>query len=169
MMKYLLIFLVAGICVSYRADAQSPPETDSQSEAENSTSESENRDDFDLFLEPYNYEPSGRRDPFLRLDQVTKSGPVVSGGQQRPLLPLESFELNSIKLIGIIWDTQNPRAMFLDPTGKVHILTKDQRIGRNQGYIAVIRENEVIVVETSEKNGEPVYNTERMTMARIKK
>tara|TARA_B100000749_G_scaffold28537_1_gene20019 strand:- start:8938 stop:9477 length:540 start_codon:yes stop_codon:yes gene_type:complete len=116
--------------------------------------------DFELFLEPYNYDPSGRRDPFLKItDLQTLPQAIRTGGQQRPLLPLERYELKDIRLIGIIWDTQNPRAMFMDPTNQVHILTKDQRIGRNQGYIAVIRESELVVVETTEKNGEPIYTT----------
>lgn len=106
-----------------------------------------------FFLEPYNYDPRGRRDPFVKI------GDYAKGQQLRPLMPLERFELEDIKLIGIIWDVQSPKAMFMDPESQVYMLSKNQRIGRNQGYIAVIREGEVVVVETNEKNNETVYES----------
>ncbi len=121
-------------------------------------------DDYILFLEPYNYDPIGRRDPFVRIGDEA-SLDAAHGAQPRPLLPLERYDLNEIKLIGIVWNVKNPRAMFLDPTKKVHVLGKDERIGRNQGYIAVIREGEIIVVETTEKNGELIYSTKVMRLA----
>lgn len=114
----------------------------------------------ELFLEPYIYDPRGRRDPFAPVDNSVVQ--VGAGQPIRPLLPLEKYELDQIKLIGIIWDVNDPKAMFMDPTSKVHVLSKDQRIGRNQGYIAVIREGEVVVVEATEKDNQPVYRSKVM-------
>ncbi|MBT4761246.1 MAG: hypothetical protein HOO06_06060 [Bdellovibrionaceae bacterium] len=111
---------------------------------------------FDLFLEPYNYDPTGRRNPFQRIDNIV----AEAGNSQRPLLPLENFELSQLKLLGIIKSKGFSRIMIKDPTGKVHVLTKDQRIGRNQGYIADIRESEIVVVETREDNGDLLYSTQ---------
>jgi type IV pilus assembly protein PilP len=119
--------------------------------------------DVGLFLEPYNYDRTGRRDPFLPgFSAVGGGGTDVQIA--RPLLPLERFELDQIKLIGIIWDVKDPKGMFRDPTGKVHVLGKDQRIGRNQGYIAVIRDGEVVVVESVLKDGEVTYTTRSMPL-----
>ncbi|MCH2535577.1 MAG: pilus assembly protein PilP [Bdellovibrionales bacterium] len=114
----------------------------------------------DLFLEPYIYDPRGRRDPFAPVDTAVIQ--AATGQPIRPLLPLEKYELEQIKLIGIIWDVNDPKAMFMDPTSKVHVLSKDQRIGRNQGYIAVIREGEVVVVEATQKDNQPVYRSRVM-------
>lgn len=114
----------------------------------------------ELFLEPYIYDPRGRRDPFAPVDTSVVN--TVTGQAIRPLLPLEKYELDQIKLIGIIWDVNDPKAMFMDPGSKVHVLSKDQRIGRNQGYIAVIREGEVVVVEATEKDNQPVYRSRVM-------
>ena len=117
-------------------------------------------DSADLFLEPYIYDPRGRRDPFAPVDTAVVQ--AATGQPIRPLLPLEKYELDQIKLIGIIWDVNDPKAMFMDPTSKVHVLSKDQRIGRNQGYIAVIREGEVVVVEATQKDNQPIYRSRVM-------
>ena len=116
---------------------------------------------FSMFLEPYNYDPSGRRDPFRPILSMLdpNEGSVIV-----PRTPLESYDLSQFKLIGIIWNVKNPKAMFVDPNNDVHILEKDQRIGRNQGYIAVIREGEVVVVEAKEQRGEPVFSAKVLTI-----
>ena len=49
--------------------------------------------------------------------------------------------------------------MIIDPNGEVHILGKDERIGRKHGYVAAIREGEVVVVEMTTFNGENTYST----------
>lgn len=113
--------------------------------------------DYKLLTEPYIYDPRGRRDPFAPVE--TRIAEQAEGTPIRPLLPLEKYELDQIELVGIIWDVTEPRAMFKDPTKKIHILSKDQRIGNNQGYIAVIREGEVVIVEASEQDGQVVYST----------
>ena len=110
------------------------------------------------FLEPYLYDTrEGRRNPF-------KPTPLISPGSYSnqilgPATPLERYEVDELKLVGILWDVKNPRAMFLDPNNEVHQVTKDDRIGRRRGYVAVIREGEVVVVETTTFGGENVYST----------
>ena len=58
-----------------------------------------------------------------------------------------------------MWDVKNPKAMFIDPNNTVHVIGVDERIGRNNGYVAVIREGEVVVVETQRLRGELIYTT----------
>ncbi|MCB0342833.1 MAG: pilus assembly protein PilP [Bdellovibrionales bacterium] len=117
------------------------------------------------FLEPYNYNPEGRRDPFepFTTIQVTVG---VDGPAAGPMLPLQQFDLGQIKLIGIMWDVKDPKAMFLDPNNEVHTLRKNDRLGRSNGYIAVIREGEVVIVETARIRGELLYTTRVVKMAR---
>lgn len=108
------------------------------------------------FLEPYVFDTrEGRRNPF--------SPPIIADGTASDMMlpgtPLERYDLGELKLVGILWDVVSPKAMIIDPQGDVHILGKDDRVGRKRGYIAVIREGEVVVVETSNFNGENAYAT----------
>ena len=115
------------------------------------------------FLVPYIYQQDNRRDPFKPFQEI---GPLEGGELVGPLLPLQRYDLGEIKLVGIIWDIRNPKAMFVDPTKKVHVLSKDDRIGRNNGYVAVIREGEVVVVETVNIRGQLAYNTRVLQLER---
>lgn len=98
-------------------------------------------------MDAFDYKPRQRRDPFFPpvLDQ-----PVQMGARHGPLIGLQKFELSSLKLIGIVWDVKRPRAMISDPSGKVHVVGPNAKIGVRNGYIAVIREGEIVVVETIE-------------------
>jgi type IV pilus assembly protein PilP len=44
----------------------------------------------------------------------------------------------------------------MDPTKKVHSVSKGQRLGKNEGFVAEIREGEVVVVELFDLNGKVV-------------
>lgn len=101
--------------------------------------------------EGYNYDPTGRRDPFKPYgeSQATKAPEPPKQEAQVPTEPLESFEINQFKLVGVIWNVRDPKAMVSDPNGKLHMIKKETKIGRNNGFVAAIREGEVIIVEPS--------------------
>ena len=108
------------------------------------------------FLEPFIYNPRGRRDPFAQvLPERQANRSPVNG----PDLPLQQYELKDLKLTGIIWDVSRPRAMLRDPKGHVHIVGPNAKLGRQNGYIAVIREGELVVVETVEEEGRLMSTT----------
>ena len=89
----------------------------------------------------------------------------TAGALQGPLWPLQRFDLEQLKLVGIIWDVTAPKAMILDPAGKGYVVKVNERIGRNNGYIARIREGEIIVVEsTTGLDGKLVYVTKLMKL-----
>lgn len=112
------------------------------------------------FLAPYIFDTrEGRRNPFRPVILKDDSTDRAAIG---PATPLERFDVDELKLIAIMWDVRNPRAMVMDPNKEIHIITKDDRIGRRQGYVATIREGELVVVETADFNGEIVYNTRIM-------
>ncbi len=122
------------------------------------------------FLAPYNYDAENRRDPFR---EYKSEGSTIGGEMQEegglvvgPLRPLQRFELDEIQLVGIIWDVEEPKAMFLDPTKKIHILNKDERIGRKNGYIAAIREGEVVVVEAVKVRNQLAFTTKVMKITK---
>ncbi len=114
-------------------------------------------------LEPFIYDPKGRRDPFRVYTELRQ---VEEGDLQVPLFPLQRFELDQLRLIGIIWDVNDPKAMFLDPNSEVYTVGKDERIGRKNGYIASIREGEIVVIESSRVRGEMIYSTRIVRMSR---
>lgn len=93
------------------------------------------------FMHPFLYKPNGRRDPFVPYVKIEVQNDV---NEQNPL---ERFNLGQLKLEGIMWDVAKPKAMILDPSGNVHVVGLNSKIGRNNGYIAVIREGELVVVE----------------------
>ncbi len=119
------------------------------------------------FLEPYVFDiREGRRNPFrppMSIEESSKSNAAFPG------TPLERYELEEIRLIGIMWEIKTPKAMFVDPQGEVHILAKDDRIGRKHGYIAVIREGEVVVVEPSSFGGESAFSTRILQLDKERK
>lgn len=89
------------------------------------------------------YSATGKRDPFRPL--ALKAKPV-----QRPretLSPLERYELGQLKLVGIIWNVQEPRAMVEDDAGLGYTVKAGTPIGQNDGKIKSIQPTEVVVEE----------------------
>ncbi|MGE0762498.1 MAG: pilus assembly protein PilP [Bdellovibrionales bacterium] len=112
--------------------------------------------ELESFLEPYIYDPKGRRDPFK---PYAETAPLEEGELAGPLLPLQQYDLEQLRLVGILWNIADPKAMFVDPKNQVHIVRRDERVGKKNGYVAVIREGEVVVVEAVNVNGDLMYST----------
>lgn len=109
------------------------------------------------FLEPYIFDArEGRRNPFRPFVIRGEDGTSMTIG---PATPLERYEVDELVLLAVMWDVKTPKAMIMDPQKNIHTIVKDDRIGRRKGYVATIREGEVVIVETSEFNGEPVFST----------
>lgn len=117
-------------------------------------------------FEGYSYDPAGRRDPFkpygykelqpIPTDAVT-GVPVFAE-------PLQGFDLQDLRVIGIIWEVNNPKAMVRDPKNILHMIKKDSKIGRNNGFVAAIREGEVVVIEPAMVDGLQTAATRIMTL-----
>ena len=149
MILWPVLVSILGVCAP--AMAAAPATTPSTSLSASATV-----DDDVTFLAPFVYDArAGRRNPFQPPVSIgnTSSNPMLPGS------PLERYDLDAIKLVGIMWNVRRPKAMFVDPTGDVHTLGLDDRIGRKHGYIAAIRNGEVVVVEPSQFNGQATYST----------
>lgn len=117
--------------------------------------------------EGYNYDPTGKRDPFKPYGQSQILLAPEPDDVQRPLEPLEMYDVSQFKLVGVIWNVRDPKAMVKDPSGKLHLVRKETRIGRNSGFVAAIREGEIIVVEpTVGENGMQTAITRVLTLKR---
>lgn len=92
----------------------------------------------------YVYQSEGRRDPFLPLTAIRKPVGVEA---TEPLTPLQQFELEQYRLIGVIVGLDNPRAMVVAPDGKSYILKKGIKIGKNNGVVLHISGESVQVEE----------------------
>ncbi|NUN06125.1 MAG: pilus assembly protein PilP [Bdellovibrio sp.] len=113
----------------------------------------------------YVYDPTGKRDPFKPF-KVMHSGNTNKGGSsivsgtdatgQSTLEPLQRWEIERLKVVGILWDVRTPRAMVRDPDGAVFTVVKNSKLGRNEGFVVAIREGEVVVMETRYDEGRPV-------------
>ena len=93
----------------------------------------------------------------------------MAPGQGVPLEPLQKFALSQLKVVGIIWDVGKPKALIEDPAGKSHIVIENTKMGPDMGYVAAIREGEVIVVEPLiSPEGRKSYQTKILKLSSIK-
>jgi type IV pilus assembly protein PilP len=90
----------------------------------------------------YVYNPAGKRDPFAALVLVKRAIP-----QPGELTPLQKYDLNQFRLIGIIVGKGAPRAMVVAPDGKSFILKPGIKIGRNDGMVVDITKDGVQIRE----------------------
>lgn len=117
------------------------------------------------FVEDNNYAPQDKRDPFFPFLMLQKIK-IVNEKEQEVLEPLQQFALNELKVIGIIWDVGKPKALVVDPKGKSHIISESAKLGKDFGYVAAIREGEVIIIEEQlDTNGKRTYLTKILKMS----
>lgn len=118
------------------------------------------------FMTPYSYDPDNRRDPF---SPPTKKADVATTGTNAITDPsllteLQRFELEEMKVVGIMWDVAKPKALLEDPNGTIHRVYLNTKVGQRNGYVAVIREGELVVVEPFTKDGVTTYVTRSLIM-----
>lgn len=116
--------------------------------------------------EPFRYDGNTERDPFV---QPISINPLQPGPYFGPFLELQEIKLDSVKLKGVFLDPTRPIALIQVKIGsaeKTFRLQKGDYIGENFGYVAAIREGEVIVVQTLDQ-GNKKYSTTR-TISREK-
>lgn len=95
------------------------------------------------------YDPTGRRDPFRPFGN--KSAVTVANGDL--LDPLQRFNLEELKILGILWDVSRPRALVRDPNKNVHTVFVGTKMGSRHGMVVAIRESEVLVQESVDEDG----------------
>ena len=89
------------------------------------------------------YSPAAKRDPFRPLSLKAKP----SQRSRESLSPLERYELGQLKLVGIVWDIKEPRAMVEDDAGLGYTVKAGTPIGQNEGEIKSIQPTEVVIEE----------------------
>jgi type IV pilus assembly protein PilP len=85
----------------------------------------------------------GVRDPFRPMTLRTK----VDSRRRENLSPLERLDLAQLKVVGIIWDIKEPRAMVEDSAGLGYVVKVGTPIGSNEGTVKAIHRNQIVVEE----------------------
>ena len=103
----------------------------------------------------YAYSPIGKRDPFRSLFEQFEQDAYA-----KDLTELQKFEIDQLRLVGIVSRIATPYALVEDPNGKGHTLTRGKLIGKNWGRVASISPDCVIVREEyRDYTGRKVTNT----------
>lgn len=98
--------------------------------------------------EVYRYDPEGRIDPFKPfIDPAAAAKQKAGQSQALPLNPLQRLGLEQFRLVGVIEGDRGRRAMVQDASGKFYSLVQGSYIGLNNGKVAAILKDEVIVNE----------------------
>jgi type IV pilus assembly protein PilP len=61
---------------------------------------------------------------------------------------LERYEIGQLKLVGVVWDVEEPKAMVEDATGLGYIIKVGTPIGANEGKVKSIKPTEVVIEES---------------------
>jgi len=93
--------------------------------------------------EPF-YNPVGKPDPFQPLSPEKKLKEKEKLGK---IMPLQRFELSEFELVGILSDSLNKKALVQDVTGKGYFIQVGTRIGKKEGKVIRIDQQEVVVEE----------------------
>jgi type IV pilus assembly protein PilP len=69
------------------------------------------------------------RDPFRSFSQLFSEQAKSRVKTQREVV-LDQYAVDELKLVGIVTRISPPKAMLVDPTGKGHVITRGQFVGR---------------------------------------
>ena len=109
---------------------------------------------------------AGKKDPFRSYVVVSKAKlplPPISEKQ----LPIQQFEVNQFKVLGIITGLVDNRAMVLDPAGKSYVIKDGSLIGPHNGRVLKIVPTFIEVTEQyREDSGKIVSRVVKLTLPR---
>jgi type IV pilus assembly protein PilP len=102
--------------------------------------------------EPFPYEAFDLPEPFKprKLKQAGTGGGGMQPDLERRKEPLESFELEKLKMVGTLQQAKEVYALIKAPDNSLHRVKKGNYMGVNFGLITSITEQEVKVIETIE-------------------
>jgi len=90
--------------------------------------------------EVWSFDPIGKRDPYRPYTSI-----VID--DIRELTALQQWELDQLRLVGILRENGDRVAMLEDPRGQGHIATVGDYVGKRRGQITGIRRGEMEVTE----------------------
>ncbi len=93
--------------------------------------------------EEYTYIPGERRDPFVSLLQRGEQ----KNNTEDELTPLQRVEISDLHLVGIVEDAEGNKALVQTPDGRGYSLRVGLRVGKHDGMVKQILEDQVIIQE----------------------
>jgi len=106
-------------------------------------------------FEPYrnfSYESSDLRDPFESAfeaeadgQDVSQSG--ISRNETRPREALETYPLDTLRMVGILVQNQQTWGLVKDPNNVVHRVQSGNYVGQNEGQIVAVSEQKINIIE----------------------
>jgi type IV pilus assembly protein PilP len=96
------------------------------------------------------YLPQGRIDPFAPF--IRERVPEVAKKKvpNRPLTPLEKFDLDQLKLVGIVRAPTGNLALVEEASGKGYIISVGTYIGTHSGRVVAINKDRIVIQEDVE-------------------
>jgi Tfp pilus assembly protein PilP len=99
--------------------------------------------------EDYRYSAQDRRDPLAplvkeALPDVLRPKPRLP---ERPLGPLERFDISALKLVGIVWGELGRKALIKAPDGKSYFATLETYMGKYSGKVIAIGNDHLVIEE----------------------
>ena len=96
-----------------------------------------------------------------------KSEPVVK--KTGNLLPIQSYETEKFKVVGIITGIKENRALLIDPAGKAYVVRQGMAVGSSDGVVAKVNVNSLDIVEKfRDDDGRVRKRTVKLTLTRKK-
>lgn len=104
--------------------------------------------------ETYSYTADISRDPFRPQTAQSElaaaapseySGPRPEATRRRE--PLESYPIDSLKMVGLLQQSSQTWGLVRDPDGTIHRVQPGNYAGQNHGKIVVVNESKIDIVE----------------------
>jgi len=98
----------------------------------------------------YEYDPTGRREPFEPLIQDVipeNEDPILPPDEEELKMPLQKFEVNQLKITGIVMGSFGDYARVIAPDGKSYTVNVGTLVGTHEGEVISITDNALVVRE----------------------
>lgn len=95
--------------------------------------------------EVYAYNPMGKRDPFQSFLGTPRPEDQMEEDIANP--PLQRWDVERYVVKGIIFGTESPRALLVDPEGIGHVVRLGTYVGRSWGKVTSIADQMIVVTE----------------------
>ncbi len=92
--------------------------------------------------DPYRYDAIGKRDPYRSYTSM-----VVGPPRGATLTALQRWELQQLRLVGVMVTTDGPVAMVETPDGQGHVVQFGDYLGRRWGQVSQIGDGSITVTE----------------------
>jgi Tfp pilus assembly protein PilP len=122
-----------------------------------------------LEFKAFIYSGKGRKNPFSKPSSLEAVKEEFVGEEQGRTGGLEGYDISSFQLTTVMWDVKHPKALVKASETETFVIEEGTKIGRSNGYVAKIREGEVIIIESSlstDKGASTVYKTQVLKLGR---